>query len=240
MLAAWPTLPSQVHVPISSSAGVNGFGGADAQQKVERHATPGRDVGTRGRSPPEFCFRRGTECSKSADSRSQARLGRGLDAHGALSQPVQSKDRDARPRPFAIRADFGGARHDSGRLGQCGLIARARLRLMPAPAEVVRRELIYQDLDAYLADASRLTVDSPFHYQRTAVTHAPDGGWSLEVMVGMRSDAKQQNWAPLPDGLKFQTATEQTRVSYEDYTETRPAMTSSSRPIPRIRRNEGP
>jgi cytokinin dehydrogenase len=102
-------------------------------------------------------------------------------------------------------------------LGQCGLIVRARLRLMPAPADVVRRELIYQDLDAYLADASRLIVDSPFHYQRTAVNHAPDGGWKLKMMIGMRSDGKGQNLAPLPDGLRFESATEQTRVSYQEY-----------------------
>ena len=102
-------------------------------------------------------------------------------------------------------------------LGQCGLIARARLRLMPAPADVVRRELIYQDVDAYIADASRLIVDSPFYYQRTAVNRAPDGGWKLSLMVGMKSDGKEQNLAPLPDGLKFQSATEQTRVSYLDY-----------------------
>ena len=102
-------------------------------------------------------------------------------------------------------------------LGQCGLIARARLRLMPAPAQVVRRELIYQDVDAYLADASRLIVDSPFDYQRTAVNHTPDGGWKLKMMIGMQSDGKGPNLAPLTEGLKFQSATDQTRVSYQEY-----------------------
>ena len=37
-------------------------------------------------------------------------------------------------------------------LGQCALIVRARVALVPAPAEVTLLDYDYADLDAYLAD----------------------------------------------------------------------------------------
>ena len=46
-------------------------------------------------------------------------------------------------------------------LGQCGIVVRARLRLIQAPKYVVVRTLTYDDLDTFLADQARLiTVDS--------------------------------------------------------------------------------
>ena len=46
-------------------------------------------------------------------------------------------------------------------LGQCGIIVRARLRLVPAPKIVAMRALAYDDLDLFLDDQARLTaVDS--------------------------------------------------------------------------------
>jgi FAD/FMN-containing dehydrogenase len=39
--------------------------------------------------------------------------------------------------------------------GQCGVIVRAGLPLMPAPTHVLYHELTYTDLDAYLSDQLR-------------------------------------------------------------------------------------
>ena len=41
-------------------------------------------------------------------------------------------------------------------LGQCGIIVRARLRLVEAPKMVAMRTITYNDLDVFLADQARL------------------------------------------------------------------------------------
>jgi FAD/FMN-containing dehydrogenase len=43
-------------------------------------------------------------------------------------------------------------------LGQCGIIVRARLRLVQAPEHVEMRALTYDDLAALLADQARLAA----------------------------------------------------------------------------------
>lgn len=43
-------------------------------------------------------------------------------------------------------------------LGQCGIIVRARLRLVPAPGYVAVRTLTYDDAEAFLSHQARLTA----------------------------------------------------------------------------------
>ena len=43
-------------------------------------------------------------------------------------------------------------------LGQCGMIVRARLRLIQAPKFVVMHELTYDDMDSFFSDQARLTM----------------------------------------------------------------------------------
>jgi cytokinin dehydrogenase len=103
-------------------------------------------------------------------------------------------------------------------LGQCGFIVRARLRLLPAPSHVVRQELIYDTLDAYLSDASRLVLDGRFDYQVGFVVPNPSGGWSFRMRVGKSYAPPQEpNLTSLTSGLKFNSATEPTQGSYRDY-----------------------
>jgi len=43
-------------------------------------------------------------------------------------------------------------------LGQCGIIVRAQLRLVPAPKYVAMRTFMYDDVEAFLSDQARLTA----------------------------------------------------------------------------------
>lgn len=46
-----------------------------------------------------------------------------------------------------------------GGMGQCGLIAEARIRLMPAPAYVARQDFFHDDVGPFLRDMTRLTTE---------------------------------------------------------------------------------
>src|SRR5471032_687148 len=50
--------------------------------------------------------------------------------------------------------------------GQCGIIVRARIPLMPAPSHAVLQELVYTDLDKYLEDHLRIARENRFDSHR--------------------------------------------------------------------------
>jgi cytokinin dehydrogenase len=68
-------------------------------------------------------------------------------------------------------------------MGQCGLIVRVRLALMSARSHVMRQGLIYDDLDAYLADQHRLAVDGRFDHQ-DGFARWENGKWTFILQVG--------------------------------------------------------
>jgi cytokinin dehydrogenase len=75
-----------------------------------------------------------------------------------------------------------------GGMGQCGIIVRARLRLVPAPAHVGLRTLAYHSLKPFLRDQERLgaeAVDGRFDIVRAAIAPTADGRWSYRITVGM-------------------------------------------------------
>src|SRR5258708_35948244 len=43
-------------------------------------------------------------------------------------------------------------------LGQCGIIVRARIRLLPAPSAVVLHNLAYDDLETYISDQNQIAT----------------------------------------------------------------------------------
>jgi FAD/FMN-containing dehydrogenase len=80
-----------------------------------------------------------------------------------------------RQHPALFEAVLGGA-------GQCGIIVRAKLSLVPAPTHALVLELFYDDLDAYLSDQLRLLRDGRFHYQEGQIVRRPDdAGWRYMV-----------------------------------------------------------
>jgi FAD/FMN-containing dehydrogenase len=62
-------------------------------------------------------------------------------------------------------------------LGQVGVVTRATLRLVPAPASVRQYLLTYPSVEALTAAQRRVVRDGRFHWLEGAVNPAPGGGW---------------------------------------------------------------
>jgi len=103
-------------------------------------------------------------------------------------------------------------------LGQCGIIVRARIRAIPAPSHVMLQDLIYRDLEKYLADQKRMAADGRFDSQRGSGNRNTNGEWSFTVEVGkFFSSPDEPSLAPLTSGLQFDSAAAPTRITYWDY-----------------------
>ena len=64
-----------------------------------------------------------------------------------------------------------------GGLGQCGIIVRARVHLVPAPTQVTVYILSYTDLATFTDDQVRLMQEKRFDYVEGQVVPNPAGGW---------------------------------------------------------------
>jgi hypothetical protein len=136
--------------------------------------------------------------------------------------------------------DLGGGNSDytwQGILGvgQCGVIVRAGLRLMPAPTHVMIQELTYTDLDAYLTDHSQLASEGRFDSQHGRMMRRQGGAWSFTIEIGKTfTPPNEPNmWEDLP----FASAAEPVRMTYHDYLfrfEARNAAAPAGRPSPVI------
>ena len=114
-------------------------------------------------------------------------------------------------------------------MGQCAVIIRARIRLIPAPATVVRQDLYYDDLDSFLADGARLVMDQGgnaqnFQHLTSRATQRADGRWIFSINVGKfygRNETPE--WVLVPPEtagqfrLNFQNKSEPVRASFWDY-----------------------
>ena len=69
-------------------------------------------------------------------------------------------------------------------LGQCGIILRARLRLVKAPNSVVMRTLNYNDLGTFLADQARLTQEPALGPLNGRLSKNPQGSWQFSLSAG--------------------------------------------------------
>lgn len=85
-------------------------------------------------------------------------------------------------------------------LGQVGVITRATLRLVPAPAEVRRFVLAYGDLSALLRDERRLVADQRFDVVQGAAVPTPKG-WSFRLDAMKKTPGSVPDDAPLLAGL---------------------------------------
>ena len=66
-------------------------------------------------------------------------------------------------------------------LGQCGIVSRATLRLVPAPQRVRRFQLFYRDLATVAAEQRRLLDDGRFDQLQGAVLPDRRGGWRYQL-----------------------------------------------------------
>lgn len=64
-----------------------------------------------------------------------------------------------------------------GGVGQCAIIVRATLRLIPAPARARVFDMVYPTLDVLLADYRRLLMDERFSYLEALLIPLPTGGF---------------------------------------------------------------
>jgi FAD/FMN-containing dehydrogenase len=100
-------------------------------------------------------------------------------------------------------------------VGQCGLIVRARLQLIPAPARVSLWELSYDDIDAFLRDHERLVRDGRFAHQYGWLQRREEGGWRGVIQAGL-FDAQADTRLP-SDGLRFASASPAASMTYREY-----------------------
>ena len=109
-------------------------------------------------------------------------------------------------------------------MGQCALIVRARLQLVRAPTRVVRQDLFYDDLEAFISDAKRVVLDDRFDHLFSRAFRNSDGGWSFSINVGKfyygaGEWAADSEFAALQDGLRFHSTSKLVRTSYWEYLE---------------------
>jgi FAD/FMN-containing dehydrogenase len=110
-------------------------------------------------------------------------------------------------------------------LGQCGIIVRARLRLIRAPKYVASRTLTYDDMDAFLADQARLTTVDELNLLNGSVTREPGRTQFLLIAGSYVDDAAAGNrpsaWTV---GLQHKSEGSVTTTPYWDYLDSNTAV----------------
>lgn len=104
-------------------------------------------------------------------------------------------------------------------LGQCALIVRATVRLVPATEQARTYLLPYTDLATFTADQRRVIADGRFDYVEGQVLPGQAGGWSfvLEAAIYFSPPAVPDD-ARLLAGLRYEPGAEQiSDQSYFDF-----------------------
>ena len=119
--------------------------------------------------------------------------------------------------------------------GQCGIIVRARLRLIAAPSFLSIHPLLYDDMDAFLSDQARLTTVAglgPLNGRISASQDkGRDGHWQFTLLAGHEVADAAEGHQP-PDwiaGLRCKSAAAATTTTYRDYLERRTASVVAGR-----------
>jgi cytokinin dehydrogenase len=117
-------------------------------------------------------------------------------------------------------------------LGQCALIVRARIRLVPAPTHILLQNLLYEDLSTFISDSQVLVVDRRFDHLGGSATKKPDGTWNFTRIVGKFYTAPDEpDMDALTAGLGFSAKPPSTRVSYADYLQRQAVNNAKSRDL---------
>ncbi|MGI3224188.1 FAD-binding protein [Streptomyces sp. GTA36] len=95
-------------------------------------------------------------------------------------------------------------------LGQCAVIVRATLRLVPAPQRVRRYRLYHADLRSYLADQRKLLHDGRFDQLRGQARPTAGPGWEFVVEAAAHhTRSRPSDDADLLDDLHHERGTEE-------------------------------
>ncbi len=102
-------------------------------------------------------------------------------------------------------------------LGQCGIIVKVVMALVPAPTHVMFYKLNYEDFQTASADLALLAKEGRFNHLDGRGAGRPGGGVAYYVEGGAFYDAPMTpNETPLLAGLKFASKTA-TVMTYEQY-----------------------
>lgn len=98
-------------------------------------------------------------------------------------------------------------------MGQCAVIGRASLRLMPAPQEIVIRRLRYESAEELIEDTERLATEYPCDTLGGEVTRS-GASWRMELLVGTFISPSTPDSSALPGDLRGRCANAPARMSY--------------------------
>jgi hypothetical protein len=103
-------------------------------------------------------------------------------------------------------------------MGQCGIIVRAKLRLVSAPDNVRLHRLVYDDLDTFIADQMLLATDGRFDHQSGLAVRQNEGSWRFIIVVGMfHASLNEADFTALNHGLRFVTGSDPVSYTYWNY-----------------------
>jgi cytokinin dehydrogenase len=105
-------------------------------------------------------------------------------------------------------------------LGQCAVVVRATLRLVPAHSAVRHYMLFYPSFDALAADQRRVLGDGRFSFLEGGAQPMPDGspGWQFFLEAGAYYDSAPPDDNALIGDLSFEQGTQQIEnIGYFDF-----------------------
>jgi FAD/FMN-containing dehydrogenase len=105
-----------------------------------------------------------------------------------------------------------------GGMGQCGIIVRARMKLVPVASHALIDVLVYDDLDKFLVDQARIASEGNFDHQYGYASRKGDGPWQFTMEVGkFFSPPDEPKLSSMEQGLMFASHTASVRLSALDY-----------------------
>ena len=81
-------------------------------------------------------------------------------------------------------------------MGQCGLITRARIKLIPAPAYASSREIKYSDLNAFMNDLYQISLREPQGAVAAHAILAQNGAWNFVISASQFIKGQQETVTP--------------------------------------------
>jgi FAD/FMN-containing dehydrogenase len=105
-------------------------------------------------------------------------------------------------------------------LGQCAVVVRATLRLLPAHSTVRHYRLFYPSFDALAADQRRVLADGRFSFVEGGAQPMPggSGGWQFFLEAAAYFDSAQPDDQALIGDLSFEQGTQQIEnIGYFDF-----------------------
>jgi FAD/FMN-containing dehydrogenase len=109
--------------------------------------------------------------------------------------------------------------------GQTALIVRATIRLVPAPTHVIVQNLVYRDLESYLANALQAAQDERFDHQLGRVAFEAGGRPTFRLEAGrFYSEPVKPDLTEATAGFRYIEAMKPVTYTYWEYLNQRPAV----------------